>query len=284
MKLLPSIPVPAWASGLKTVMIRCDTCRGYRGMRQLATRKDGIWMQGSWYCGGRCFTAAAEKEIVRLLSAPTKPASHVSRMPLGLNLVSHGLLTVEQLKEAANQQKEAGGEIGELLVRNGSVTEKQVTAIRAADWGCPVFVVPQQPSPIAVDIPSTLVRLYLMIPLHYTAATNLLLVGFVQTVEYELLYTIEQMTNCKTKPCFVTPSDFQLQMRHRERIQQQAGYAPPKERKFDDMKKPAEIAQILCTSGIEMEADEALFGKCKDYLWARLKNGSQAADFLFKVE
>lgn len=284
MKLIPSIPVPAWVSGLKTVMIRCETCQGYRGMRQLATRKDGIRMEGSWYCSARCFTAAVEKEIVRLVSSQTKPASHVSRMPLGLNLVSRGLLTVEQLKEAANEQKEAGGEIGELLVRNGSVTEKQVTAIRAADWGCPVFAVPQQPSPIAVDIPSTLVRLYLMVPLHYTAVTNLLLVGFVQTVEYELLYTVEQMTKCKTKPCFVTPSDFQLQMRHRERTQQQTGYVPAKEQKFDDMKKPPEIAKMLCTSALVMEADEALFGKCKDYLWARLKNGAQAADFLFKVE
>ena len=65
------------------------------------------------------------------------------RTPLGLNLISHGLLTIEQLKKATDEQKEAGGEIGELLVRQGSVSEKQVTAIRAAEWGCPVFTVPK---------------------------------------------------------------------------------------------------------------------------------------------
>jgi hypothetical protein len=240
-------------------------------------------MHGSWYCSARCFTTASEKEIVRLLSSRAKPASHISRMPLGLNLISRGLLTVEQLREAASEQKEAGGEIGELLVRNGSVSEKQITAIRAADWGCPVFVVPNNPARIMIDVPSTLLRRYLMIPVHYVAATNLLLVGFVNTVEYGLLYTIEQMTQCTTKPCFITPSDFQAQMLHRERARAPSGNPSPREVKFDDNKTPAEIARNLCTSGLEMEADEALLGKCNEYLWARLKSGSQASDFLFKV-
>jgi hypothetical protein len=240
-------------------------------------------MPGSWYCSARCFRAAVEKEITRLLSSGTEPANHVSRMPLGLNLVNRGLVTVEQLREAASKQKEAGGEIGEVLVSNGSVTEKQVTAIRAADWGCPVFAVPQHPVRIKIEVPSTLIRLYLMIPVHYVEATNLLLVGFVQAVEYGLLYTIEQMTGCTTKPCFITPSDFQIQMRHREQAQTRAREAPVKEVKSDDIKTPAEIAQAICTSGLDMEADEALLSKCKDYVWARLKSGSQAADFLFKV-
>jgi hypothetical protein len=112
-------------------------------------------------------------------------------------------------------------------------------------------------------------------------ATNLLFFGFVHSVEYGLLYTIEQMTECTTKPCFVTPSDFQIQMSHRERAQ--PGEAQAKELKFDDIKTPAEIAGILCTAGLEMEADEAQLAKCKEYIWARLKSGSQAADFLFRV-
>jgi hypothetical protein len=240
-------------------------------------------MHGSWYCGARCFTTAVEREIVRLQTSGAKPANHVSRMPLGLNLVSHGLVTVEQLREASNEQKETGAEIGELLMRNGSVSEKQVTAIRAADWNCPVFVVPAHPARIRIDVPSTLVRHYSMIPVHYVPATNLLLIGFVHGVEYELLYTIEQMTGCTTKPCFVTPSNFQLQVRHRERSLNQPVDLPAKELTSDDPKTTAEMARILCTSALEIEADEAILGKCKDYLWARLKGGSEAADFLFKV-
>jgi hypothetical protein len=274
--------MPAWASGLKPVATRCDACHRYR-IRQLSTRKDGIKLHGAWYCSARCFTAAVEREIVRLQSSGAKPANHVSRMPLGLNLVSHGLVTVEQLREAGNQQKGTGAEIGELLVRNGAVSEKQVTAIRAADWNCPVFAVAAHPTHIGIDIPSTLVHLYSMIPVHYVAATNLLLIAFVHSVEYELLYTIEQMTGCTTKPCFVTPSDFQLQIRHRERSHDQPQNLPAKQLTFDDAKTTAEMARILCTSALEIEADEAILGRCKDCLWTRLKGGSEAADFLFKV-
>ena len=68
-----------------------------------------------------------------------------------------------------------------------------------------------------INIPSTLIQIYSMIPVHYVAATNLLLVGFVHGIEYGLLYAIEQITGCKTKPCFVTPSDFQIQMQHIKR-------------------------------------------------------------------
>jgi hypothetical protein len=111
----------------------------------------------------------------------------------------------------------------------------------------------------------------------------LLLVGFVHSVEYTLLYTIEQMTECTTKPCFVTPSDFRIQMRHKEQAQRQPGDGPTKEQTFDAMNSPAEIARALCTSALEIEADEALLGRCKEYLWARLKSSAQTADFLFKV-
>ena len=167
-------------------------------------------MHGNWYCSSRCFRSAAEQEVLRLLKPGTEQAAHVSRMPLGLNLISHGLLTIEQLKKATDEQKESGGEIGELLVRQGSVSEKQVTAVRATEWGCPVFAVPKHAIRIGINLPSTLMRIHSMIPVHYVVRTNLLLVGFVHSIEYGLLYAIEQITGCETKPCFVTPSDFKI--------------------------------------------------------------------------
>jgi hypothetical protein len=241
-------------------------------------------MHGSWYCSPRCFTAAAEKEVVRLQSSRAKPANHVSRMPLGLNLMSHGLVTAEQLREANDEQKKTGLAIGEILVRRGYVSEKQVTAIRAADWNCPVFAVPAQPARIGIDIPSILVDLAFMIPVHYVAASNSLLIGFVHSVEYELLYAIEQMTRCATTPCFVTPGDFQLQKRYRERSRGQPVELPAKEVTFDDVKTTPEMARILCEAALEMEADEAILGKCKHYLWARVKSGSARADLFFKIK
>ena len=206
MKLIPPIAMPTWVAGLKTVVSRCEICHKMLALRHLSARKAGIRMHDSWYCSSRCFRLAAEHEVLRLLKPAKRPAAYVERMPLALDLVSRGLLTIEQLKKATDEQKITGGEIGELLVRQGSVTEKQVTAARATEWGCPVFTVPKQATPIAIHIPTTLMRLHSMIPVHYVVRTNLLLVGFVHSVEYELLYAIEQMTGCETKPCFLTPT------------------------------------------------------------------------------
>ena len=268
------ITTPAWVSGLKVITSRCEICHRSLALRQFANRKAGIRMRDSWYCGSRCFTSAAEQQIVRLLKLRTEQPAQ--RMPLGLNLISHGLLTVDQLKKVTDEQRENGGEIGELLVRQGTVSEKQVTAIRAAEWDCPVFAVPKHVTRIRVNIPSALMRIYSMTPVHYVGATNLLLVGFVHSVEDGLLYAIEQITGCQTKPCFVTPSDFQVQMLHQEKEQGGDTLAA-------GVKAPAEIARLLCTSSLEVEADEAFIERCKEYVWARLKSGTRAVDLLFKT-
>jgi hypothetical protein len=192
------------------------------------------------------------------------------------------LVKIEQLKRATDAQKETGGEIGELLVRQGVVSEKQVTAIRATEWGCPVFTIPKRAARIGTHIPATLMRLHSMIPVHYVARTNSLLVGFVHGVEYELLYAIEQMTGCETKPCFITPTEFRIQMHQREEAQGRATDNPPREIKFESPQTPEEIARILCTSGVEIEAEEVLIARCREYLWGRLRSGGKAVDLLFK--
>lgn len=284
MKLIPPIAMQTWVAGLKIVVSRCETCHKMLALRHFSARKAGIRMHDCWYCSSRCFRLAAEQEVLRLLKPANGQAVYVARMPLGLNLISHGLLTIEQLKKTTDEQKEAGGEIGELLVRHGFVSEKQVTAIRATEWGCPVFTIPKHAASIGINIPATLMRLHSMIPVHYVVRTNLLLVGFVHGVEYELLYAIEQVTGCETKPCFVTPTDFQIQMQQCEEAQGQATENPAKEIKFEGLQTPAEIARILCTSGVEIEAEQAFIGRCREYLWARLKSGAKTVDLLFRAD
>jgi hypothetical protein len=279
LKLVPSITPPAWIAGFKVITTKCKKCNRSLALRHLSARKAGIRMQDAWYCSSLCFTSAAEQEILRLLTSGTVLVNHISRMPLGLILINHGLLTIDQLRQATSEQKEAGDEIGELLVRQGLLTEKQVTATRATQWGCPVFAVPPHSVGVAVKIPLALLQIYSMIPVHYVVAMNLLLVGFVHRVEYGLLYAIEQMTGCKTRPCFVTPSDFRVQMQLREQLTEPL----LKEIIFERIQTPAEMARILCSSSLEIEADVASIGKCREYLWARLKSDSEAVDLLFKT-
>lgn len=283
MKLVPSISMPSWMAELKVITSRCESCHKSLALRHLASRKAGIRMRGSWYCSSACFRSAAERVVVRLLKPGTEPSAYVARMPLGLALINHGLLTIEQLKNATDEQKELGGEIGELLVRQGSVSEKQVTAIRAKEWGCPVFTVPNNPIPVEINLPFALMQIYSMVPVHYAIRTNLLLFGFVHNIEYGLLYATEQIIGCETKPCFVTPSHFQMQLLQQKKEQQRAGYTPIREIAFESLQTPAEIARALCASGIENEADEVFIEKCKEYIWARLKSGPNSVDLLFKT-
>jgi hypothetical protein len=252
-------------------------------LRHFTTQKAGIWMQGSWYCSSPCFILAAERKLSELLTSGLEPANHATRMPLGLILISRGLLTGAQLREVIDETKEDGGEVGELLVRQGLVSEKEVTAVRATQWGCPVFAVSKHAIQIGIQIPSTLVQLYSATPLHYVAATKHLLVGFVHGIEYGLLYAIEQMTGCKTQPCFVTPSDFQAQMRQGEQVQELCRDALPHEVTFEGLQSAAQMARTLCDYGVDFEADEAIIGRCGEYLWARLKYGPKEVDLLFRA-
>ncbi len=284
MKLIPPIAMQTWAAGLKIVVSRCERCHKMLALRHLSARKAGIRMHDSWYCSSRCFRSAAEQEVLRLLKPANGPAAYVASMPLGLDLISHGLLTMEQLKKAADEQKQAGGDIGELIVRQGCISEKQMTAVRAAEWGCPVFAIPKHAAWIEMHIPVALMRLHSMVPVHYVTRTNLLLVGFVHGVEYELLYAIEQMTGCETKPCFLTPTDFLIQMRKGEEVRGEAEDNRPREINVERMQTPAEIAGVVCASGVEIEAEEALMERCKEHLWARLKSGDNVVDLLFKVK
>jgi hypothetical protein len=202
-------------------------------------------------------------------------------MPLGLMMVSRGLLTNEDLRRAVDEQKQTGEEIGEVLIRLELVSEKQVAAVRAAQWGCPTFSVPKGATPAEVVIPATLVAEHSMVPLHYVAATNQLLVGFVQSIEYGILYAIEQILGCKTQPCFVTPSDFQGQMFQREQLQKLE--LTPSELKFESGHSASDMARILSSYSLHLHADEAVIGKCSGFMWARLKTGPRAVDLLFKV-
>lgn len=240
-------------------------------------------MHGFWYCSSACFTAAAERELSILMRSMVKPTNQFHRMPLELSLVSRGLVTNAELRIALETQAKDGGEIGEVILRNGLLTEEQMTQARAAQWGCPAFFAAKYSARASVFIPPTLLRYYSAIPLHYVAATKVLLIGFVSAVEYDVLFAIEKMTGCKTQPCFITPSEFQEQMRNRQQFASEAGIPAGKEIALKRTKGAPAMAEVLCKYGVELEADDAIVGRCKDHIWARLTCGVRDIDLLFEV-
>lgn len=283
MKLMQAITSPTWIPGFKVEVSRCENCHRSMALRNLSARKAGIRMHGLWYCSSSCFTSAVESELASQLRSRMKLPHHFSRMPLGLSLVSRGLLTNVQLREALDEQKKSGGDIGDVLVRRGSLSEEQMTAARAALWNCPVFAAPSHLCGGEINVPSSFLHLYSAIPLHYVPATKTLLIGFVHRVEYGLLYVIERITGCQTRACFVTPSDFYSQMRRREESQGKSGNQAGKQMSFDDAKTSREMAHVLCEYAVDFEAEEAILAGCKEHVWARLKCSDRDIDLLFRA-
>jgi hypothetical protein len=277
MQLVESITTSTWIGGFKAVTCKSEKCSRWLTQRQLATRRVGVTLASGWYCSYRCVTAAMEGSFTQLLSVRASRPPVTPGMPLGLMMVSRGLLTAEQLKSATEEQKVQGGDLGDHLVERGLATEAQVATLRAAQWGCPVYSVPAAGASLRIQLPDALKRSSSMVPLHFVAATNKLLVGFAHAIEYAPLYAIEQITGCKTQPCIVTPSDFQAQ------LMAQASEAGPEQMLLDDVHTPVEMSRVVCNHGVLHNADQIAITRCKDHLWARLESGLKTIDILFDI-
>ena len=105
---------------------------------QFLPNRNGVLLQGVYYCGRPCLETALAAQLSRLQGAtPTAPPPY--RIPLGLLMVARGWLTHEQVVQALAAQRSAhGGQIGEWFEKLGFATQRQVTAALALQWGCPV--------------------------------------------------------------------------------------------------------------------------------------------------
>ena len=68
-----------------------------------------------------------------MTEATTPPVR--TRTPIGEVLIWHGFTTADAVEAALREQQTSGGRIGDILVRNGSVTESQVTRVLAEQFG-----------------------------------------------------------------------------------------------------------------------------------------------------
>ncbi len=73
-----------------------------------------------------------------LLNADTLVAGGIAIPPrLGENLASRGLITEQQLSDAVYEQKRSGGRIGQVLVHQGALEERELQAVLAGPLGLP---------------------------------------------------------------------------------------------------------------------------------------------------
>jgi hypothetical protein len=251
------------------------TCKNTMLMRSVPQSRVGIRMGQLWYCGVDCFASAALSRLAVLADDHVVEMPHQPRLTIGLVMLSKGYLTDQQLRFATAQSRLNGEELEVSLLRLGLANERQLAAARAAQWGCPVLGQERIGQPVELDIPATLLRISSAVPLHYSAATRRLLMGFVYRVEHSLLHAVEQVTDCKTNPCFITPTEFGAQM---ERL----AVSPDHEEVVPaEPMTPAQMANTLGSLAIEVAAREATLINCRGYIWTRLSGKRRRVDVLF---
>jgi hypothetical protein len=198
-------------------------------------------------------------------------------MPLGLLLVSREILTSAQLKQTLTEQRENGGNVGEIVQRLGFATEEQVTSAVAAQWGCPTFNMVGHRTPPNIHVPRPLMDGYRILPLHCAEGQRRLLVGFVDAIHHQLLYAIENITSLSVTACFITPSSFA------EALQTMTRTFRQNELVFERKSSIAEMAAACRNYVAQSGAERVRFGICQDYLWARVFGVAQDLDLLFRL-
>jgi len=224
-----------------------------------------VRLEGRRYCVNQCLEAALT-EILSRTRAFSKSASWSHRVPLGLLLLSRQQLTPEQLETAlAAQRSEGHGRIGEWLQSLGFVTEQQVTAALAQQWACPVLNARSLPHVrYTPQLPTRLLEDFAMVPLAYTQSSSTLHVAFSETIDYNVLYSLQQMLGCRTEACLAAPSFVRAEL---------AVLSNPHEEReiaFDHAADYDEISRIVRSYCNRLGVAEIRLVRCGDHIWVRL--------------
>lgn len=240
--------------------------------RRLCRRPAGLELQGTWHCLTECLEPALLEAVRQSLSSASRRARPTHRVPLGLHLLSRQQLTIEQLRAALDAQRVAGsGRIGEWLRQLGFVTEEQVTAALARQWGCPVLRTNPPGRIRASEIPLLVLESFHMVPIDFVEATATLHIAFGEGVDYGVLYAIERMLRCHTKACLVTPSLLRASLLALADRQQPSSVV------FDQVSDATEFTRIIRSYAAKVSASHLRLALCGQHVWVRLEHPRRPA-------
>jgi hypothetical protein len=236
-------------------------------------------LEEDWLCGADCLEQVLRLQITDLLSSARPPETpRPARVPLGLMLFSRGYLNEDQFKAALDGHRQSGARLGDVALQLGFVSEEQVAAALAGQWGYPVFSFKNAPPELPSLVPVHLMELHQMLPIQFVGDGRKVLVGFATRVEHSMIYGMERMLRCSVSPCFITVSEFRARIRTLSLKRRETEFI------FDRVASHLEMAQIVKSYVLQTSAVEISLALCREYLWARVAGASQALDLLFKLD
>ncbi len=239
---------------------------------------DGINLADDWYCGPDCLELALRSRFAEVLRQ-VKPVEtpRPARVPLGLMLFQRGSMNEEQFKAALEEHRSSGARIGDVALQLGFVSEEQVASALAAQWGYPVYAmkgaIPRPP----FQIPTLLMQMHQMLPIHMLEDSRKLLIGFATRVDHAVIQGVEKVLGCVAAPCFITITDYHAALSVLiARASSQVIY--------DRVCTTLEMSEIVAKAVLDNAATALSFALCREYLWARVSSSDKQMDLLFRLE
>ncbi len=240
--------------------------------------RTGIFVGEKWFCTPDCFAQGAGEILATFAGGCVVEMPRNPRLSIGLALVSKGYITEDQYRSAMMQSQRRGESLETTLLKCGYANEKLLAAGRAAQWGYPALMRDLSGQMVVADLPCSLFRAHRAAPIHYTAQSKRLVIGFVDRVEHALLQSIEQITGCRAEPCFITYAEFE------EQIQRLAGTPGYEEAVIEDTGTASMMGRILGGWAVEVGAQEANFARCNSSAWVRITGKRGIADIVFALK
>jgi hypothetical protein len=274
MSLLPGVD-----RGLKSMKAECEFrgCHNKQLFRNFPGTRPGICVGQLWYCSVDCFALALRTPFSNLSTRRSAEVPRNPRLSLGLVMLSKGYLKPEQHRMAIAQSQLRGEELAATVLRLGLATEKQVAAALSAQWGYPMLAQDYIGKTVQADLPRAILHACQAAPLHYSESAKRILLGFVSRVEHSVLESIEQMTDLRVEPCFITRTDFEEQM---GRL---TSFAKYEEMAVNDPGPAEKMARTVGRAAVEVGARGARFAQYRNHVWARIFGKRGTVDVVFRM-
>ena len=277
---------PLWGfrpAFLRRMFPRCDNrrCLNRNSLWPIVRRRSGgIHLEGRWFCCPACFeeSVAALLETIVPLASRWKPKVH--RLPIGLVLLSHGVIRDDQLRQALERQRlEGARRLGYWLLEMGAVSEDQITSALAAQWACPVFPLASDRSFLqcSMMLPAAIIKAARMLPVYSSRDGSSVYMAFAEGVDHGSLRSAEHILGRTTVPCFVSESALDRAL---EKIDSRER---PDEFSFETVADIREMARITRSFAVQLQAQSVQLVGCREFAWARIHSMGIARDILFRL-
>jgi hypothetical protein len=240
-------------------------------------RSSGFWFnEQQWFCSPQCLEESIEDYLLDHFLQDRRPAPIRTTMPMGLMMLSRGIISDPQLRDALDLQRSSGERIGACLQRLGFVSYGDIASVVATQWGCPVFPAESVQPACSMLVPFSLIERYGMLPVHLVAQGRRLFVGFCDMVNHTALIAIEHMLGCETEACII-PEPKLLQLldyRKRDTTGEVTVRCPP---------SPSETARMILSYAQQTAAQAVRLRSVEGNIWVRLLSSRSHLDLVFEA-